>query len=350
MTGILFDTAGTLTRRRLLIGAGSLGLLGVLPACAPREGGVSSASTGGAGPWEFTDDRGRTVTLDSRPERVVAFVGAAAALWDFGLRPIGTFGPLRRPDGSADPQAGNIDPDAVESLGGALGDNDMTFNVEQYAALRPDLLVTVMRVDDELWFVPEESAAEIEQVAPTIGIRATKTTLSEPMERLAELASALGADLQTSEVVEARARFDAAGQRLTAIAEDKPGLKVLVAAGYPDLLYVAKPDDIPELIYLSELGLDLIVPDDQGPSPFEGVSWEQADRYPADVIMYDARAQALTPEQMANDFPTWGRLPAVAAGQLVPWYADAPFSYRIQADILDTWGGLLKSFRDDLVS
>lgn len=350
MAATLLDPVDALTRRRLLTGAGALGLIGLLPACASGQNAAAPPSpTAEAQPWRFTDDRGRTVTLNRRPERVVAFVGVAAGLWDLGLRPIGTFGPLKRPDGSPDPQAGNVDPDAVESLGGELGDADMTFNVERYAALRPDLLVTVMRVEDQLWFVPEESAAEIEQIAPTIGIRASQRPIRQPLERLAELAAALGADLQAPTAADAKARFDAASQQLAAIAEDKPGLKVLVAAGYSDMLYVAKPADIPDLVHLSELGLDLVVPGDTEPFPFEGVSWEQADRYPADVIMYDARAQALTPEQMAQ-YPIWSKLPAVTAGQLVPWQADSPFSYAIQADLFEELGSHLKRFRDDLVT
>ena len=58
-----------LTRRRLLANGLALGLLAVLPGC----GGDASQPSGTApGRWEFTDDRGVTVSLPKRPVRVVA--------------------------------------------------------------------------------------------------------------------------------------------------------------------------------------------------------------------------------------------------------------------------------------
>src|SRR4051812_42919727 len=44
------------------------------------------------GSWVFTDDRGITVTLPGMPKRIIADVNVAAALWDFGVRPVGLFG------------------------------------------------------------------------------------------------------------------------------------------------------------------------------------------------------------------------------------------------------------------
>ena len=129
MTALL-DPVDELTRRGLLTGAGALGALALLPA-------RRASSAEDAGSWEFTDDRGVTVSLAQPPQRVVAFVAAAAALWDFGLRPVGIFGPSRREDGSAgDHQVGNLDLDAVTSVGNTFDE----FNIERYAALRPDLL------------------------------------------------------------------------------------------------------------------------------------------------------------------------------------------------------------------
>ncbi len=45
-----------------------------------------------AGPWTFTDDRGVEVTLESRPQRIVAYETAASALWHVGITPVGIFG------------------------------------------------------------------------------------------------------------------------------------------------------------------------------------------------------------------------------------------------------------------
>jgi iron complex transport system substrate-binding protein len=59
----------------------------------------------GWGRWEFYDDRGRTVALRRRPERVVAYVQAAATLWDLGITSAGLFGSQHDGRGtSADPE------------------------------------------------------------------------------------------------------------------------------------------------------------------------------------------------------------------------------------------------------
>ncbi len=74
-----------------------------------------------------------TLSLPKRPERIVAYVGTAAVLWDFGVRPVGLFGPQRQPDGTPEPAAGNIDLDAVESAGEGWDGA----NLEVLAALSP---------------------------------------------------------------------------------------------------------------------------------------------------------------------------------------------------------------------
>lgn len=159
--------------RRDFLAAG-LGLMFGLTACGggsgttPAAPGASAASPG-AGPWTFTDDRGKKIDLPARPSRIVAQVGAAAALWDFGIRPIGVFGPHKLKDGGKDPQVGEVDITKVESLGNVWDE----FNVEKYISLQPELLISGMYDDKALWYVPEKSSATIEQVAPTLGVRQT---------------------------------------------------------------------------------------------------------------------------------------------------------------------------------
>ncbi|MFI6013500.1 ABC transporter substrate-binding protein [Streptomyces sp. NPDC051243] len=50
---------------------------------------------------------------------------------------------------------------------------------------------------------------------------------------------------------------------------------------------------------------------------WEFLSWENADRYHADLIMVDNRSTAMSAEQLAAK-ATWRQLPAVKAGQTVP--------------------------------
>ena len=322
------------SRRALFALVGGLATVLSLTACggggetasAPAASASSSASSGA---WKFTDDRGKTIELPSTPTRVVAQVGSAAALWDFGIRPVGVFGPHKLPDGSKDPQVGNVDITQVTGLGNVWDE----FNVEQYISLKPDLLVSGMYEEGVLWYVPEKSKDAIEQVAPTVGIMLTGKSATQVIERYAELAQSLGADLNAPEVTQAKARFEAATEELKKIGAT--GLKVLMMSGGPDTMWVVNPPMYPDILHLTQNGLQVITPDkiDEG-GFWESLSWENADKYEADVILYDARTQALTLEDMKKK-PTFAKLPAVQAGQVYPWRAETPFSYQGYADFLE---------------
>jgi iron complex transport system substrate-binding protein len=308
------------SRRSLLTGALGLGAGVLLSACG--DAGDDSGPAADQA-WEYTDDRGKKLTLKARPQRVVAYAGAAAALWDLGLRPVGMFGPSKRADGSQDPQSGSVDLNAVTSVGNTFGE----FNVEKYLSLRPDLLVSVM-YDKKLWYVPDDSAAKIEQIAPTVGLNVAKVGLTDVLGRFEKLARALGADTGATSVTEAKAAFDKAGTELADAAKAAAGVRVLALSASQDAVYVTIPEYYPDLTHLAERGVDLVVPAKADPTGFwETLSWENVAKYPADVIMYDARTQALQPDQLKSN-AAWSRLPAVTAGQLIPWYSETPFSHR----------------------
>ncbi|OUC91236.1 ABC transporter substrate-binding protein [Streptosporangium minutum] len=320
--------------RRGFIAVG-LGLVFALAACgggaetAPAADGSPAASPPAAGPWTFTDDRGKKIETPKRPTRVVAQVGAAAALWDFGVRPIAVFGPHKLKDGGKDAQVGDVDITKVESIGNVWDE----FNVEKYISLQPELLISGMYTDDALWYVPEKSASTIEQVAPTLGVRLVGKPLPQVIEKYGEIAAALGADLDAPEVTAAKARFDAASKAL--VTPEAKGLKVLVMAGGPESLWVVNPDDHADVRYFKELGLDVVVPEKVDEAGFwQTLSWENADTYKADVILVDARTQSMQVEEMKKK-PTFAALPAVKAGQVYPWHAEERYSYQGYADVLE---------------
>jgi iron complex transport system substrate-binding protein len=317
-----------LARRGFL--AATVGLAAALTLSACGGGGATStapaaSSAPAAQAWSFTDDRGKKLDLPKTPTRVVAQVGAAAALWDFGVRPVGVFGPHKLADGAKDPQVGNVDITKVTGLGNVWDE----FNVEQYIALQPELLVSSMYEKGTLWYVPEKSKDTIEQVAPTAGIMLTGRTASQVIGKYEELAKSLGADMQG--VPEAKARMEAATKELAQFKD----LKILMVSGGADQMWVVNPPEYADIMHLTENGLDIVKPDkvDEG-GFFQTLSWENADMYDADVILYDTRTQALTPEEMMKK-PTFAKLPAVKAGRLYPWRAEAPFSYQGYADFLE---------------
>lgn len=337
----------TTTTRRLLGAICALAVAGALAACggASTEAAPKDGASTAAGPWEFTDDRGKKITLPQRPQRIVAQVHAAGALWDFGIRPVGVFGPQKKADGTKDTQIGNVDLAAVTSVGANFGE----FNLEQYAALKPDLVVTIM-YGPALWYVPEESLTKIEQIAPVAGIRLDGSSAAAAIKRFGDLAASLGADLDAPAVAQAKADFDAASQNLRQAAAAKAGLKVQVAIGQEEGYWVADPKWHGDVKYLTELGLDVVAPAKPDPAfGFEQLSWEQANRYPADLILEDARTLGLTPAQLAAKYPTWKLLPAVKANQVGSWRAETPSSYLLYAAALKELTTTVQQARTDVV-
>jgi iron complex transport system substrate-binding protein len=323
--------AGRPSRRRFLA-LGSAAALLALAACgddddADDAGAGGTEGTDGAADdgtaatsWEFVDDRGVTISLPARPERIVAYVGTAAVLWDFGIRPVGVFGPSRREDGTPEPAAGNVDLDTVESA----GDTWDAVNLEVLATLRPDLVITGGVADP--WVISQQldDVAEIAPVAVVEVYGAPASTIMANYERMAE---ALGADLGSDELVAARADYDAAAEAVRTAAAAKPGLSVLATYADTDGLYIAQPTDFPDLAEFQVLGVEVIDPTSTEPY-WELLSWERAGEYPADLIIHDIRSFSLQPDVLADDQPTWTTLPAVQAGQVGAWSAEAILSYQ----------------------
>lgn len=133
--------ATQLSRRGLLTAGGAVSLGALLAACGDKGGtGGPESGTGGKRPWSFKDDRGEAASTDALPKNIVAFTGTAAALYDYGIKVKGVFGPTRGAGGGSDVQAGDLDISELEILGNEWGQ----FNVEKYAALAPELLITDM--------------------------------------------------------------------------------------------------------------------------------------------------------------------------------------------------------------
>ncbi|MFI7503550.1 ABC transporter substrate-binding protein [Streptomyces sp. NPDC049687] len=324
-------SANHLTRRGILAAGGALGLGAVLAACgdddAKSSGSASSASASAkSGPWTFKDDRDTTVELDKIPANIVAFTGVGAALYDYGVQVKGVFGPTKTTDGKADVQAGDMDISKVEILGNVWDE----FNVEKYAALAPDVLISTMFDDaGTLWYVPEASKDKIAKLAPSVGISVYDRQLTAPLERMWELAESLGADMGAAKVTDAKKRFEAAATRLRAAAKAKPDIKVMAGSASAELFYVSGTNLSIDLEYFKALGVNFVEPPEsakkEGGGWYESLSWENVDKYAADIIMMDDRSSALQPAAITE--ATWKKLPAVKAGQIIARSPEPILSY-----------------------
>ncbi|MFB9334894.1 ABC transporter substrate-binding protein [Actinoplanes octamycinicus] len=325
-----------LSRRGLLAAGGAAALGAVLSACGSKDDDTAApgtAASAAAGPWTFTDDQPKELKGDKTPSKIVAFTGTAAALADLGLQDkiVGVFGETKKADGTAEEQAGDLDINKVQIVGNAWGE----FSVEKYAALTPDLLVTHQFDQGAWWYVPDESKDKILAVAPSNAlITVGRVPLNKPIERYAELAKSLGADLNAPKVTEAKARFEKAAADLTAAAKASGGIKVLFGSGAADVFYVSSAAVSSDLMYFKELGVDLIMPEVKGADYYESLSWENADKYKADIIFLDARTGTLQPKDLASK-PSWAALPAVKANQVFPWQAVPIYSWNHAAPLIE---------------
>ncbi|WP_393098751.1 ABC transporter substrate-binding protein [Streptomyces sp. LN325] len=330
-----------LSRRGILAAGGALGLGAVLAACGDddaKSGGSDSTKAADAkpksGPWTFKDDRGTTVKLDKTPANIVAFTGVAAALHDYGIEVKGVFGPTTTKDGKADVQAGDMDVTKLTVLGNEWGQ----FNIERYATLAPDVLISTMfDAAGTLWYVPEESKDKILKLAPSVGISVYDRQMPQSLERMYALAESLGADVKSARIVEAKKKFETAAERLRKAAKARPEIKVLAGSASQDIFYVSGSNLSIDLEYFKALGVNIVEPSAKALKAsggwFENLSWENVDKYPADVIIMDDRSATIQPADITE--ATWKKLPAVKAGQVIARSPEPIISYDKCTPLLD---------------
>lgn len=321
--------------RRHAVGAAASAFAGVawFSSTHAQESSPAASPAATNSEWTFTDDKGVTATLSSQPERIVADVNAAAPLWDFGIRPVAVFGWNATENGDFGPAGGNVDPAAVAIVGNATE----PIQPEAIAAQHPDLLVTLTWTPDdptEYWSIDTSILPQVTPIAPLVALSATGMADANT-ERFAELAAALGADLASPELVEAKATYDASLTSFRETASATSDLRVLFAyVDATDEAYIASPQDWADLSLYEHLGLQLVHPDAEKDAFWETISAEQALKYPADVILCSTRPGTLTADEL-KAHPTWGQHPAVKAGQIGLWNQDFIMSYQGMAAALD---------------
>ncbi len=301
-----------LSRRGILAAGGALGLGAVLAACGDddaKSGGSDKETTAAkSGPWTFKDDRGQTAKTDRAPANIVSFIGVAAALHDYGIESKGVFGPTRLKDGKADVQAKR--PRHQQGH-----DHRQRVGPVQHREVRgslPDVLITtIFDSAKTLWYVPEESKKKILAVgAPSVGISVYDVQLPTPLQRMLELAKSLGADTTSSTITAAKKRFEDAAARLRAATKAKPNIKVLVGSASQDIFYVSGSNLSVDLEYFKALGVNFVEPAASALKAsggwYENLSWENVDKYGADVIMMDNRTSAIQPTDITEG--TWKKL------------------------------------------
>lgn len=308
-------------------------------------GATADAGAAPAGAWTYTDGSGETATLDETPTRIVAHASAAAALMSFGIEPVGIYADTPVADDLA---LQDLDLSGIEIVGEEWG----VINIEAVAGLEPDLIVSEWWPVEEAYSGMEEGTNHetLSEIAPVVGV-AQGSSIVQMIEDYAELATALGADLDDPELAATRERFDAAVAGFEEATAAKPDLSVLAVSPSDEGLYVAVPEHAAELSDFVDWGLGLIVPEtpDPGFEYWETLSWENADRYQADLIIVDQRGYPANLE-LAQDQPTWTSLTAAEAGAVAVWPAYWVRTYDAYAGALEELTAAIAAADEDLVS
>lgn len=335
---------GSINRRTLLGATAGLLASGTFASAIAQDSSpVAEAASPSAGGWSFTDDKGVTIELAEPPKRILADVNIAAPLWDYGIVPVALFGWNASLDveGKLSAAGGRIDPTLVEFA----GDVNEPIRLEDAVAMEPDLILTITHVPDdplEYWSIDPSVLPQVQAIAPVLALSGTgRSDIS--VERTAELAEALGADLSTPEVEAQKERYEAAIAAFSAAAAEQAELTSLFSSVKKDgAIVIANPPDWRDLAWYRALGLNIIDPDAEPLSYWEELSEENALKYPSDILWQSTRPLAMTAEELEAD-SVWQHHPAVSSGQIGGWNQDSISSYQGMADALEAMTAVLGS-------
>ncbi|GIF75599.1 ABC transporter substrate-binding protein [Asanoa siamensis] len=291
-----------------------------LAGCGSNTDSGGEAPAAAAGPWSFTGGNGQTVKADKAPTRIIAHAGEAAALMSFGIKPVGIYSdePVK-----TDPNLKNLDLTGITILGEEWGKID----VEKAASLAPDLIVgdwwPAEKAHSGMEEGVDEKSKKLAELAPVTGVSQGKSIV-ELADGYEQLAKSLGAKVDSPEIAANKKRFEESVAKFKEAVAAKPGLSVAAMSPADDKLYVANPEYAPELLDLKSFGLDVLAPGSPDPGfPYwENLSWENADKYQPDLILWDGRSFTPTAnDEWGKKQPTWFKIKAAKAGATVAWPA-----------------------------
>lgn len=322
--------------KRWLIVAGALaGLVLLAGACGGRDepkakdastpaAAGTAAPTGSAQGRTFTDDSGKTLTIEKPPARVVALSPSVVEL----LYAVGA-PPIARPSSATFPEAARALPD----IGTAYQPS-----FEQVAAQNPDLIIADAQLQSP------QTLAELAKIgAPIFSVRV------QNVADVARLLRTLGAIMgKTEEGERAAAQLEA---KLAAVeaklppSAERPGVFIMV--GTADAFWAAKPDSFAGDV-VARLGARNLVQEGPDTTQFPGFTTYSLERLAAldpDVILVISVAGPNAPptsRQLAGN-PAWSGLRAVRTGRV----AEVPVGPLVQSagprvgEVIDMLGPIL---------
>lgn len=315
----------------------------VLTGCG--SSGETSHTEAAAERFSFVSGDGKTYELEKRPTRIIAHAYSAAALMEFGIKPVGIYadGPIKDDVGLE-----GVDFSGVTVLSETWGKID----VEKAATLRPDLIVgdwwPAEKAYSGLEVGVEAKSKKIAELAPVVG-PSQGDSIVELIEGYEKLAASLGADVDSGAAAEARTSFDEAVETFTKTARTKPGLTTLAISPYDGQYAVAVPKYAPELLDFQKWGLDVINPKspDKDFPYWETLSMEQVDQYQPDLLLFDDRNYPGNLRELEKA-PTAQTIKAFKAKSYTTWPAYWMHTYSAYAEQLDRLSEAIEKADPDL--
>ncbi|MFT4009286.1 MAG: hypothetical protein QM655_04510 [Nocardioidaceae bacterium] len=286
-----------------------------LTACGSDEN-TDDADSSAETTWSYVSGNGDTITLDHKPERIIASGSEAGALLAYGIRPVGIY---LAQDIKWEPALTREDISDIPIVGEEWGHID----AEKVAELNPDLIVADWWPAQDAYQGFEEGADKdslaVQKLAPVIGAN-QQGSLKDVVEWYDGFAKSMGVDVDSGEYAEAREKFDEQLAGFQEAIEAKPGLTALAVAPADDMLYVAVPKYSTSLTDFQNWGLDVIDPDSPKKDfPYwEYLSWEKADKYQPDLLLIDDRGYEDN-IKIGERQPTWDKIKAGKAQAYALW-------------------------------
>lgn len=167
-------------------------------------------------------------------------------------------------------------------------------------------------------------------------------TVARTIDSIANLAGALGANLDASETQASVTAFDTASEDFAAAVAARPGLTTFFISGSQTGYWIG--GEVADLNFFSSLGLQITGGDiaaEQG--------WETMGTQDCDLIFNDVREPNWwSTEQLTAEIPTFAVHPAVVAGQVGPWRNVYVASYRGYTPILEEVTGWLRDAEEGI--
>jgi len=314
-------------RRSVLLLAPLLAIVSLVGCSATSDSASGGASADDAA-WSFTDDTGKTVSLDHEPTRIASYADYALGLLSTGVEPVAVFGRVKV---KSDERFDDYDLSKTAIVGNSYGEIDL----EKLADAAPDLIVagvyptdrkgTISKDEPYYSLADKEQQTQLEKIAPIVAIKVGGKG-SDVIESVNKLATALGANPAT--IADAKKTYDTAAADLTAAAEESK-LEVTQMYADADGVYVVKPGDEPETELYRSLGVDFTDIHPDGEYYWDKYSWENAAQMmTGDVLLVNVEGFQ---KKDLLDQATFAGHPALAAGQVYAWN-DTALDYASQAE------------------